>query len=55
MMAAFWDTPPCSLVEADRRFRGAYYPHHRPDVGGAIFQKAVIFILATVKTLNLTV
>jgi hypothetical protein len=22
-MAAFWDTAPCSLVEVDRRFRGA--------------------------------
>jgi hypothetical protein len=27
---AFWDVAPCSLGE-DRRFRGAYYLHHRPD------------------------
>jgi hypothetical protein len=30
-MNAFWDTVPCSLVEVYRRFRGAYYLHHRPD------------------------
>jgi hypothetical protein len=23
-MAVFWDVVPCSLVDADRRFRGAY-------------------------------
>jgi len=23
-MTAFWDVPSCSLVEVDRRFRGAY-------------------------------
>jgi hypothetical protein len=28
---AVWDTAPCSLVEADRRFRGAYWLHHDPD------------------------
>jgi hypothetical protein len=26
-MTAFWDTAPCSLVEVDRRFRGAYCLH----------------------------
>jgi hypothetical protein len=31
---AFWDTAPCSLVEEERRFRGAYYLHHRGDDGG---------------------
>jgi hypothetical protein len=26
-MTAFWNTAPCSLVEVDRRFRGAYCLH----------------------------
>jgi hypothetical protein len=30
---AFWDIALCSLVEVDRRFRGAYCLHHRPDDG----------------------
>jgi hypothetical protein len=30
-MAAFWDIARCSLVEVDRRFRGAYYLHHPED------------------------
>jgi hypothetical protein len=25
---AFWDIETCSLVEVDRRFRGAYQLHH---------------------------
>jgi hypothetical protein len=28
-MAAFWDVAPCSLVEVDQRFRGAYCIHHQ--------------------------
>jgi hypothetical protein len=32
-MIAFWDMAPCSLVEVDGRFRGAYCLRHR---GGAI-------------------
>jgi hypothetical protein len=28
-MTAFWNTAPCSLVQVDRRFRGAYCLHHR--------------------------
>jgi hypothetical protein len=28
-MTAFWDIAPCSLVEVDRRFRGANYLHHQ--------------------------
>jgi hypothetical protein len=32
-MIAFWDRPPCSLIEVDRRFRGAYCD--RPDEGGS--------------------
>jgi hypothetical protein len=29
----FWDTAPCSVIEVDRRFRGAYCLHHRPGSG----------------------
>jgi hypothetical protein len=28
-MTAFWNNTPCCLVEDDRRFRGAYCPHHQ--------------------------
>jgi hypothetical protein len=38
-VTAFWDMALCSLVEVDRRFRGAYCLHrqgdHRPDYGGS--------------------
>jgi hypothetical protein len=37
-MAVVWNVAPCSLVEIDRRFRGAYCPHHqgdRPDDEGS--------------------
>jgi hypothetical protein len=30
-MIVFWDVVPCSLVDIDRRFRGAYCLHHHPD------------------------
>jgi hypothetical protein len=30
----FWDVVPCSHVEVDRRFRGAYCFHHHGDVDG---------------------
>jgi hypothetical protein len=36
---AFWDAALCSLLGADRRFRGAY-----------CLQKALVFILAAVRT-----
>jgi hypothetical protein len=29
---AVWDIVPCSSVEVDRRFRGAYYIHHQDDL-----------------------
>jgi hypothetical protein len=29
---AFWDVTLCSVMEVDRRFRGAYYLHHQGDV-----------------------
>jgi hypothetical protein len=32
-MSIFWDVAPCSLVEIDRCFRGAYCLHHQGDVG----------------------
>jgi hypothetical protein len=28
----FYNAAPCSLVGADRRFRGSYRPHHQGDV-----------------------
>jgi hypothetical protein len=28
-MAVFWDVGPCTLVDTDRRFRGAYYIHRQ--------------------------
>jgi hypothetical protein len=30
-MTVFWDVALCSLVEIDRRFRGAYCLHHQDD------------------------
>jgi hypothetical protein len=43
-MTAFWNIALCSLVEVDRRFKGAYCLHHQDD-NGAISQNAVIFII----------
>jgi hypothetical protein len=35
-MTAVWDIAPCSLVEGDPHFRGAYCLHyHLPDDGGS--------------------
>jgi hypothetical protein len=47
-MTVFWDVAKCSLVEIDRRFRGAYYLSHQ----GATSQKTVVLLLATVRTLK---
>jgi hypothetical protein len=30
-LTVFWDVVPCSLVEIDRRFKGAYCHHHQGD------------------------
>jgi hypothetical protein len=30
-ITAFWDIPPCSLVEVDGRFRGAFCFYHQGD------------------------
>jgi hypothetical protein len=54
----FWIVAPCSHVEVDRRFRGAYCLHHTDDRGStylrnvchrATFQKTLNFILAAVE------
>jgi hypothetical protein len=57
-MNVFWDVAPCSVVEIDRRFRGAYCLHYQgscPDdypiqssnisVGWSIYMKFGIFLL----------
>jgi hypothetical protein len=68
-MKAFRDIAPCSIVEVDRSFRCTYGLHRSDDarqyaspkrrsistiLHGAISQKAFIFILAAVRTSNLT-
>jgi hypothetical protein len=45
-MIISWDVAPCSRLEIDRRFRGAYCLHHQGDES----QKIVIFVLAAVRT-----
>jgi hypothetical protein len=59
---ALWEIALCSVVEVARCFRGAYCLHHRGKerllkrrststrLHGAMFRKAVIFILAAVRT-----
>jgi hypothetical protein len=42
-MTVFWDDAPFSLVEINRRFRGAYCLHHLDD-------QEIIFILAAART-----
>jgi hypothetical protein len=36
-MAVFWDIAPCSLVDIDRRFGGAYYLHYQGAVMHSIY------------------
>jgi hypothetical protein len=43
---ASWDIAQCSLVEASRPFRGAYYLHYRFDDGG----RAMIEVVRTSET-----
>jgi hypothetical protein len=38
-MTAFWDIEPRSLVEVDRRFRGAYCLHHQGDETSIYFNE----------------
>jgi hypothetical protein len=40
---AFWDAAPCSLMEVNRHFIGAYCTYHHSPDDGAASQKAVIF------------
>jgi hypothetical protein len=50
-MAVFWDVAPCSLIDIDRRFRGAYCHHHQGLIlHGATSQKTVIFITQMIKS-----
>jgi hypothetical protein len=65
-IAAFWDTAPCSIVEVGRHLRDAYCLHQSAliieavrasetsvyfnNTTGAVSQKAIIFILAAVRT-----
>jgi hypothetical protein len=61
-MTAFLHVASCTLVEIDRRFKGAYCLHHRGDnspfkrrsvstrLHGAIFKKTAIFIRFAVRT-----
>jgi hypothetical protein len=47
-MTAFWDMEPCSLLEVNRRFRGAYCLHHqgiRPDNRGSTQLGKVVLLL----------
>jgi hypothetical protein len=57
-MAVFCVVLPFSLVQVYRHFRGACCLHHQGDestrLHGATTQKTAIFILATVRTSNLT-
>jgi hypothetical protein len=41
-MAAFWDTEPWSLVQIDRRFRGAYFIDHQGDKGHSSLKRRSI-------------
>jgi hypothetical protein len=43
-MVVFWDVTPCSLVDVNRRFRGAYCLQH-PDDGDSKFMRAMIITL----------
>jgi hypothetical protein len=35
-MTAFWNIVLCSFIKVDRRFRGVYCFHHRPDKAGSM-------------------
>jgi hypothetical protein len=55
-VAVFRVVAPCSLVDVYRRLRGACYLHHQTftRLHVATAQKTVIFILAVLRTSNLT-
>jgi hypothetical protein len=47
-MAAFWDIAPCSFVEVNRRFSGAYFLYkHRPDNAGTTHSEKSIYFNET--------
>jgi hypothetical protein len=50
-MTVFWVVTPCGLVEIDRRFRSAYFPHHQdskcPNDAVSIFETSVNFYRST--------
>jgi hypothetical protein len=50
-MTTLWDTAPCSFVEVDRRFRGAYCVCINKTT--TISQNSVIFIFAAVRICSL--
>jgi hypothetical protein len=52
-MTAFWDIMPCTLVEVDRCFRGAYCFRHQGDETSVYFNEPTgryISIFAAVRT-----
>jgi hypothetical protein len=40
-MSVLWDVASCSLVEIDRRFRGIYCLHHRPEEEKLCFSETI--------------
>jgi hypothetical protein len=44
-MTPFCDIAPCSLVEVDQRFRGAYCLHHQGDDSLTLMLLAVSYLL----------
>jgi hypothetical protein len=50
-VAVFWNVALCSLVDNDRRFRGAYCLNRK----GAVSQKTAIFSYVLVYPRNLTI
>jgi hypothetical protein len=46
-MTVFWDVAPCSLVQINQHFRGAYCLHHQGDKGRSISETLVNFYHTT--------
>jgi hypothetical protein len=46
-MTVFWDVAPCSLVEVDRHFRGAYGLHHQGDELGQVSALFGLLLIST--------
>jgi hypothetical protein len=42
-MTVLWDMAPCTVVEVDRGFRGAYCLHHQGEDGGR-FKKSRTYV-----------